>query len=87
MLDSAKARLAAGQPPTDEIEVEWASKVRQEEILQELRRQREEVSPRQKHSGPSECGQNNTITEHSGFCNLCSYLLQMIEVCQMAWSF
>jgi len=45
MLDSARARLAAGQPPTDEIELEWDSMVRQEAILQELRRQREEVSP------------------------------------------
>eukprot|EP00775_Hariotina_reticulata_P013164 gene13164-13294_t len=44
MLDSAKARLAAGQPPTDEIALEWAAVVRQEEILQDLRRQKEEVA-------------------------------------------
>lgn len=45
MLAQAGARLAAGQPPTDNAEAEWAAAARQEATLADLRQQREEVSP------------------------------------------
>eukprot|EP00879_Flechtneria_rotunda_P014131 GHRR01014763.1.p1 GENE.GHRR01014763.1~~GHRR01014763.1.p1 ORF type:complete len:341 (+),score=135.80 GHRR01014763.1:2597-3619(+) len=44
LLDVAKQRFAAGQPPTDEAELEWANMCRQEYTLNELKQQRDEVA-------------------------------------------
>lgn len=43
VLQQAQARLAAGLPPTEDAEMEWAASVRQQETLQDLKMQREQV--------------------------------------------
>jgi hypothetical protein len=43
VLQDAKARLEAGQPPTDDAEMEWSALVRQQQTLEDLKAQREQV--------------------------------------------
>jgi hypothetical protein len=42
-LEQASARLAAGQPPTDDADAEWQRQQQQAATLQELHEQRDQV--------------------------------------------
>ncbi|WIA38855.1 hypothetical protein OEZ86_002132 [Tetradesmus obliquus] len=44
LLATAQQRLEAGQPPTEEAEMEWAALARQQATLDDLAQQREEVA-------------------------------------------
>jgi hypothetical protein len=46
MLEQAGARLAAGQPPTDDTEAEWQRQQQQAATVKELQEQRDQVGAR-----------------------------------------
>jgi hypothetical protein len=60
LLETARARLDAGQAPTEEAEMEWAALCRQQQTLDDLKQQREEVGA----AGCTDCADH--VGESSG---------------------